>query len=165
MTFFFRSLPISCEIIPLLLVLCVTRKGSLCGALWRNPNFNLWLIMSTMYLSKVMLFQFSRTSFMLSAWKLSTSLITFYILSVSHFLISGVYPLVGSLISVLKLLFVSPFLLLLLFEEGFCWNNSSRKALEVFWVFLVMAKIGTVITRQQFSVAWNVLLKCFIFPT
>ena len=147
MTFFFRSLTISYGIIPLLLALYVTRKGSLCGALWRNSNFNLWLIMSTMYLSEVMLFQFCRTFFMLSAWKLSTSFITFYILSVSHFLISGVYPLVGSLISVLKLLFVSPFLLLLLFEEDFCWNNSSREALEIFWVFLVMAKIGTVITR------------------
>ena len=72
MNFIFKSLPISCEIIPLSLVLYVTRKGSLCGALLRNSSFNPCLTMSRIYLFEVIPFQFSRNYFMLPAWKLST---------------------------------------------------------------------------------------------
>ena len=142
MTFFFRSLLISCKIIPFSLVLYVSQKGSLCGATLRNSSFSPCLTMSRMYLSEVILFQFSRKSFMLPAWKLSALLIEVFI---TFFLISCVCPLPDFLIPVLELVFVSLSLLWLLLEGSFC-RDSSREALEVFWIWviLVSAKIGTV---------------------
>ena len=80
MTFFFRSLPISCEIMPFYLALYVTRKGLLCGASLRNSSFNPCLAMSRLYLSEVILLEFSRELSMLPAWKLSALLIDFFII-------------------------------------------------------------------------------------
>ena len=56
-----------------------------------------------------------------------------------------VCPLPDFLIPVLELVFVSLSLLWLLLEGSFC-RDSSREALEVFWIWviLVSAKIGTV---------------------
>ena len=78
MTFFFRRLSISCEIIAFSLVLYVTRKGSLRGASLRNSRFSPCLTMSRMCLPEVIHFQISRKFFML-ARKLSALLIDVFI--------------------------------------------------------------------------------------
>ena len=130
MTFFFRRLSISCEIIAFSLVLYVTRKGSLRGASLRNSRLECACL--RLYISK------SSENFLC----LPENYQPYLQMSLLHFLILFVYPLPGFLISVLELQFVS--LLWFLLGGCFCWN-SSREVLEFFWVvFLVSTKIGTV---------------------
>ena len=137
MTFFFRRLSISCEIIAFSLVLYVTRKGSLRGASLRNSRFSPCLTMSRMCLPEV-IHSKSSENFLC----LPENYQPYLQMSLLHFLILFVYPLPGFLISVLELQFVS--LLWFLLGGCFCWN-SSREVLEFFWVvFLVSTKIGTV---------------------
>ena len=70
MTFFLRSLPISCEIILFSLMLYVTRKGSLCSASLRNSSFNPCLTMPRMYLSEIILFPILRKDFCVTCLKI-----------------------------------------------------------------------------------------------
>ena len=157
MTFFLRSLSISCEIIPFSLMLYVTRKGSLCGDLLRNSSFNLCLAMSIMYLSDVVFSQLSRKFL----YYLTENYQPYLQMPLLHFLISAVYPLHGFLISVLGLLFVSLSLLWLLPKGVPCWN-SSWEAVEVFLVFLVSAKIGTVSLVISTVIWCNINYVCFV---
>ena len=145
-----------------------------------------------MYLSEVILFQFSRKFCMLPAWKWSALFIDVFITFFNFMCMS----LTWFFNSWAGTLFVSLSLLWLLLKGGFC-RNSSREALEVFWiwVFLVSAKIGTVslvistviwcdinlasfatglqefysvvkiIIKWQFWVWWNIMFQFFILPT
>ena len=94
--------------------------------------------MSRMFLPKVILFQFSTNVFMLPASKLSTLFIgvrvTFNFKCITLTWFSNFCA--GASVRVLVPVAV-------LLEEGFCWNNSSQEVLDVFWVFLVSAKVGT----------------------
>ena len=127
MTFFFISFLISCKIIPLPLVLYVTQKSSLYGASLRNSSFSLCLTMSRMYLSKVILSQFSRKCFVTCLKTINLTDRNIYYI---HFLISCVCPSPGFLIPVLELVFF-PVPVVVLLEVSFC-RDSSREALEVF---------------------------------
>ena len=121
MTFFFRSLPISCEIITFSLELYVTSKGSLCGASLRNSSFSLCLTMSNVYTCLRLSFSNSPGSVLCF---LPENYHSYLQISLLHFVISCVCPWPGFLILVLEFLFVFLPLLWLLLEGGFCRNSS-----------------------------------------